>query len=205
MRWKRSSVSGERTRDGARFRSPWERRWTRDVAGRRVDTHLGGDGGRGLRRWGSRGCARRGSRGVTRACISRRNRRGGAPGVRDGLLLRFAHRPVPGELRGRALGAPDSDVSLGAGSRACAAGSGAYPSPSTSSRALWRCVPVCAWCWRAFVRAAASRAWTVCRGVGSRKRKRPTGSTWSAGEHDANLTQHGPKIARLGPRVESIV
>lgn len=73
------------------------------------------------------------------------------------------------------LSAPDSDVSLGAGSRACAAGSGAYPSPSTSSRALWRCVLVCAWCWRAFVRAAASRAWTVCRGVGSRKRKRPTG------------------------------
>ena len=26
-----------------------------------------------------------------------------------------------------------------------------------------------------------------------------------AGEHDANLTQHEPKIARLGPRVESIV
>ena len=25
------------------------------------------------------------------------------------------------------------------------------------------------------------------------------------GEHDVNLTQHEPKIARLGPRVESIV
>ena len=60
-------------------------------------------------------------------------------------------------------------------------------------------------CWcargagRAFVRATASRAWTVWRrcGVGSRKRKRPTGLT---PQHDENLTQDGAKIARLTAR-----
>lgn len=61
------------------------------------------------------------------------------------------------------LSARPTRMSASALGRACDAGSGAYPSPSTSSRALWRCVLVCAWCWSALVRAAASRAWTVWR------------------------------------------
>ena len=76
------------------------------------------------------------------------------------------------------LSARPTRMSASALGRGCTAGSGAYPSPSTSSRALWRCVLVCAWCWRAFVRATASRVdclaplWSR---VAKRKRKRPTG------------------------------
>ena len=167
-----------------------------------VDTHLGRGGGRGLRRRGSRGCGRRGSRGVTRARINRRNRRGGAPGVRDGLLRRFAHRPVPGELRGWALGAPDSDVSLGAGSRVYRGLGGV----SVAFDLVSRLMEV-----RAGVRVVLARlragdrvarvdclaprqAGSPVQPVGRFRFRDPTP------QHDGNLTQNGAEIARLTAR-----
>ena len=109
---------------------------------------------------------------------------------------------MPGELRGWALGAPDSDVSLGAGSRVYRGLGGV----SVAFDLVSRLMEV-----RAGVRVVLARlragdrvARVDCLApLRSRVAKTET-ADWT-GEYGENLTQDGAKIARLGPRVESDV
>ena len=193
MRWERSSVSGERTRDGARFRSRWERRWTRDVAGRRVDTHLGGDGGRGLRRRGSRGVRPlREPRGY-QGRISRRNRRRGAPpGSATGSFGASLIVPCRGNYEG-ALGAPDSDVSLGAGSRVCRGLGGVSVAFDLVSRLMEVRAGVRVVLARLRAGGRVARVDCLARGE-SGSPKQPVGRFRfrdPTPQHDGNLTQNG--------------